>query len=331
MNYPQSQQILEEIKKANKILVNCHRGPDPDSIGSALSLKMVLEGMGKEVDIVCVSEELYDNVNYLKYYSDIKKNVDFNSLDLDQYDLFISPDSSSIDQITDTKDFDFKSVQPVVIDHHKSNTRFGKINLVDSAITSVGELLFKVYSDWEIDINKDTADCLMAAMVGDTGAFRYPGVGISTYRTVIALMEKGADKDFAVQKLYGSEPFELIKFYGDVLNRVQIDKNSRFVYAAVPFEVFEAAGKPNNAKESVASLFCQVVKDTDFGFIAIEKEKGKLSISFRSRTGFDTSQISVELGGGGHAYASGASVSGMSFDEAVKKVLDACRKYAKKD
>lgn len=330
MNYKESALILEEIKKSNKILVNCHRGPDPDSIGSALSLKMVLEKMGKEVTVICVSEDLYENVNYLKGYSDIKRKVDYSKLDFKSFDLFISPDSSSIDQITDNKEFKFEGIDLVVIDHHKSNPLFGKINLVDPDITSVGELLFKVYSDWGVEIDKDTADCIMAAMVGDTGAFRYPGVGVSTYQTVISLMNIGSDKDFTVRKLYGSEPFELIKFYGDVLSRVQIDKEFKFVYSAIPFEVYEAAGKPLNAKESAASLFCQVVTDTDFGFIALEKEKGKLSLSFRSRTGFDTSQVAVALGGGGHAFASGANVLGKEFNEALELVLSTCRKYASK-
>lgn len=331
MNYPESVKILEEVKVAKSILINCHRGPDPDSIGSALSLKNVLEVMGKKVEVVCVSEELYENVNYLKGYGGILKNVDFTKINFQEYDLFIAPDSSSVDQITGIKDFSFEHIKTVVIDHHITNTLFGNINLIDAKATSVGELLFKIYSDWGILIEKDVADCLMAAMVGDTGAFRYPGVGISTYKTVIALMEVGANKDFAVQKLYGSEPFELIKFYGETLNRVILDKEHKFVYSAIPYNIFEAAGKPLNAKESAASMFCQVVDGTDFGFIALEKEPQKLSVSFRSRTGFDTSKIAVELGGGGHIYASGASVMGMEFEKALNKVLEVCRKHAGKD
>jgi len=331
MNYPESQKIFEEIKKAKNILINCHRGPDPDSIGSSLSLKLVLEEMGKKVTVVCVSDELHENVSYLRGYGEIQKSVNYNKLKLTEYDLFISPDSSSIDQVTDMKDFVFDGIKVITIDHHKSNTGFGNINLVDPVITSVGELLFKIYSDWQVSISKDVANCVMAAMVGDTGAFRYPGVGIDTYKTVISLMEKGADKDFAVQKLYGSEPYELIKFYGEVLALVKMDKENKFVYSAIPYSVFEAAGKPSNAKESAASLFCQIVDNTDFGFIALEKENGKLSVSFRSRSGFDTSKIAVELGGGGHIYASGASVTGLTFDDAVEKVLSVCRKYAAKN
>jgi phosphoesterase RecJ-like protein len=62
-----------------------------------------------------------------------------------------------------------------------------------------------------------------------------------------------------------------------------------------------------------------------------EREDGELSVSFRSRSGFDVSEIAKEVGGGGHKAAAGARVEGLPFDEAVEKVLEAARKYAKKD
>ena len=41
--------ILAEIQKANRILLHCHPSPDPDSVGSALAMKFVLEGMGNPI------------------------------------------------------------------------------------------------------------------------------------------------------------------------------------------------------------------------------------------------------------------------------------------
>ena len=53
MNYKESSEILKEIKKAKKILINCHRSPDPDSVGSALAMRKVLADMDKSVEVVC--------------------------------------------------------------------------------------------------------------------------------------------------------------------------------------------------------------------------------------------------------------------------------------
>ena len=327
MNYKESIQILEENKKANRILINCHRGPDPDSIGSALALMEVLKNMDKEVEVICPSEELYENVNYLNGFEKIKRGVNFSKFDFSKYDLFLTLDSSSWDMVTGLKNFNPEiKIKIIVIDHHDINTKYGDINLIDSSMTSTGELLFLVLEDWGIKLNSSIADSLMTGIVGDTGAFRFPGSNEKTFRVVSELLKLGADKDKAIHHLYRSDSFETIKFYTEVLSRVEIDKDYKFVWSAVPYSVYEKLGKPVMAKESSASLFSQVVEDTDFGFVAVEQEKNKLAISFRSRTGFDTSKIATYLGGGGHVYASGAKIEGLPFEKAVEKLLISVRR-----
>jgi len=330
MNYPESKKILAEVKKAKRILLNCHRSPDPDSIGSALAMYSVLRKMGKKVDIVCSSEDLFLPLNYLKDFKEIKKGIDFTKLKYSDYDLFITLDSSSWDMVAGKKELEIPKINIVVIDHHKTNTRYGKINLVDDKVTSVGELLFWIFKDWRISISKPVANYLMVAIIGDTGAFRYPGSTEKTFKVASELMKVGADKDEAIFHIYRSEPFDLIRFYGEVLSRIEIDKAGKFVWAAVPYKVYQKLNTPIFAKESAASLFTQVVDETDFGFLAVELERNKLAISFRSRTGFDTSVIAKSLGGGGHIYASGAKIENMQFDKAVEKLLEVTRKYAKK-
>ena len=47
-----ARQIWKEIEKANKILLHCHPNPDPDSVGSALAMMLVLQRIGKEVIVI---------------------------------------------------------------------------------------------------------------------------------------------------------------------------------------------------------------------------------------------------------------------------------------
>ncbi len=330
MNYPESQQILEEIKKASKILLNCHRHPDSDSIGSALAMMHALTSLGKEVEIICPSEVSPQSINYLSGFDQISLGVNFKEFDFSKFDIFLTLDSSSWDMVTATKDFIPSGIRTIAMDHHLTNVKYADFNLVDNKRTSTAELLFSVLEDWEINITSDIANCLMVGIIGDTGAFRYPGADARTLYIGAKLIELGADKDRAINAIYRSDSFELLKFYGEVLSRFQIDKEFRFVWSAIPFEVYKKLNDGLLAKESAASLFSQVVDGTDFGFVAVEQEEGKLSISFRSRTGFNTSQVAKELGGGGHIYASGAKIE-LPFDEAVAKVLEVSRKYAKKD
>ena len=329
MNYKESKQILREIKKAKTILLNCHRGPDPDSIGSALALYQVLKLMDKVVDIFCPTDGLYNNVSFLKDYDLIKSGVDFSKIDFSRYDLFISLDSSTWDQATNTDQIP-ENVNLVVIDHHENNFGYGNVNLIDEKATSVGEMLLQIFLDWKVSIDKHIATSLMSAIIGDTGAFRYPGSTEETFKAASYLMEKGADKDKIIHNIYRSEDFNLLKFCGEALRTMKLDEENRCIWSAISYEVFEKFGKPANAKNAAVNYFAQLVAGTDFGFMAVEEKKDKLSVSFRSRTGCDVSKIAVELGGGGHVYASGAGIEGLSFDRSVKKLLKIVRKHAKK-
>ena len=44
--------ILEEIKKANSIVVLTHESPDGDAIGSSLGMHMALKSLGKSNDVI---------------------------------------------------------------------------------------------------------------------------------------------------------------------------------------------------------------------------------------------------------------------------------------
>jgi len=330
MYYKESKSLKDVIEKSDRILINCHKDPDPDSVGSALALYNVLKKNGKKADVVCVSPEIYNRLDYLSGYKNIKKNVDFSKFDYEDYQLIVILDSSSIDRLTGSKEVNHIPITSAVIDHHKTNNKFGDINIVDPAKTSTGEILYYIFSDLLYEIDTKVADCLMAAIVGDTGAFRYPNTGAETFDTVIKLMKLGADKDKAVKRIYRNEDLNVIKFWGEVLMRLNVSNDGRYVWSAIPYNVFEKYGKPKIGKETAASNFFQIIKGTDFGFVAVEEEPKYLKISFRSRNGFDTSEIALKLGGGGHIYASGASIRGLDFEDSVKKLLHVVDQYALK-
>jgi len=99
MNYQESKQILEEIKKAKKILINCHRNPDPDSIGSALALYQVVNKLGKIAKVVSPSP-ISENFKFLPFAEKIEK-VNYKNFDFSKYD----PTKRIIPKIADSLGF----------------------------------------------------------------------------------------------------------------------------------------------------------------------------------------------------------------------------------
>jgi len=327
MNYKESVEILKEIKKAKSILVNCHRSPDPDSVGSALAMQRVLTNLGKTAKVIYPGEELQKHLSFLNGFEKIEL-VDFSTFDFSKYDLFIVLDSSSWYMVSGNKEIPLPKIPMFVIDHHLTNEKYGKINLVDEKVTSTGELLYKVFEDWETRIDDKTASSLLTGIIGDTGVFRYPGKNWPTLDVAGKLMKAGADKDMIVFNLYSSSDISLVKFWGEVLRRMELDKEHKFVWCAIPYEKYLELQSMKLGRESAAGQFLAIVNGTDFGILMVEDKKDSLSISLRSRTGFDTTRIALALGGGGHIYASGAKIEGMGFNQAVDKVLETARRLA---
>lgn len=326
MTYSQSAKILSKIKSAKNILVNCHQRPDVDSISSAFSMCQALLQLGKEARIVCPDEAL-EELQFLACYGRFEK-IDYATFDFLKYDLFIILDSASPEVVTGSKRILLPKIGTVVIDHHTTSIEFGDLNLIDAERSSTTELLYLLFKDWDIKITKDMATSLLTGILGDTGAFEYHNTTPRTLHIAADLMEVGADKDEILLKIFRSKQMGLLKFWGKVLDKLEVDESGKFTWCAIPYDVYRSLGEPQTARESASSLFTRMVEGTEFGIVMLEESPGELRASFRARsTGFDVSKIALALGGGGHAGAAGVTLINGSFEDSVMKVVETARKY----
>lgn len=324
MNYLESAAIKQKIDASQRILVNCHHNPDADSIGSALAMARVLKQWGKEVTIISPTD-VPSNLKFL-LREDTVETIDFKHFDYSKFDLFITLDSSSWSRVCGEGDLNKPDISLVVIDHHKSNSKFGEINLVVPEAAANCEVLFYLFKDWQIDI-KIVSEPLLAGIMGDTGALRFPEAGRKTFEVAAELMNH-ADKNNIIFSLYQSFGENHIMVWKEIMNNLAIDHEHKFVYSFIRREMLEKYGKPFNAKSELADILFQSIEGTDFGLVGAEDD-GYISVSFRSRTGVDVSALASTLGGGGHAWASAARVYNKSYEEAVEKILLEARNFSR--
>lgn len=329
MNYKESKKILEEIKKADKILVNCHRSPDPDSVGSALAMRKALLNMGKEVAVIC-SDNISGDSKFLKS-SDSILRIDYDTFSFSAYDLFLILDSSEWSQVLGFGKEKIPEIEKIVIDHHYTNEGFGKINIVDSGRSSTGEVVYRLFEDWKVSVDEEIAEDLLAGIIYDTSSLQHSSADIGTAEAMVSLMKLGADKNKIIFNFYRNIGFDKVKLMGEVIKNMEIDKENRFVWSAIPNETFTLYPDSSGVKSMAANQWASSIEDTDFGIIMIEEKKNFLNVSLRAKEGFDISKIAEALGGGGHKQAGAAIIRNVPFDQAVIKVLEATRKYAKKN
>jgi phosphoesterase RecJ-like protein len=142
------------------------------------------------------------------------------------------------------------------------------------------------------------------------------------------LIELGGKKQDIIFNYYRKYDSLIVKFMGEILSRIEIDKKGGFVWGAIPYEVFSKYSGAEIAKDIALDSFARSIKGTSFALIMTEKTPKSLSVSLRARKDVDVSKIAVSLGGGGHKAAAGAKIEGIDFDAAVIKVLEKVREYA---
>lgn len=323
-NYPLSNSILVEIKKANNILVNVHRNPDLDSLGSSTALYQALIKMGKEVTLVC-PHKIPENFKFLKGAETVK-TIDFKTwadTEVRPYDMFLILDSGSYDIVTGSKEIKLPEINKIIIDHHLTNNwKNYVLKLVDTKASATAEIVYHILTDWGIDFDKDIATSLLAGIAGDTVFFKYPKDPVVIFKIVNELVKLGADYNSMISSLNDNLSFGFVKILGEFLNNIK--QENGFVWSKVSYDIFEKYGRPRGARETAADSFFRSIEGVQFGVALIEEGKGKISMSFRSKGNFDVSKIAEIFGGGGHKNASGAT-SNENIDQIIRKIKKVLR------
>ena len=145
-------QIINQIKNAQHLLLTSHSDPDGDAVSSLLALGLALSRLEKKVTLYNSSPipAVYRFLPSVeRIVKRIKKAEAYDvALVLDCGDLSrVGQNSSTISQI------------PVVIniDHHISNTGFGDIQLVDPDACSTAEIVHRLIKALNIPLDREIA------------------------------------------------------------------------------------------------------------------------------------------------------------------------------
>jgi len=309
--------IKEAILSAKSIVINVHRNPDLDSVGSSEALERVITLMGKEVVRIC-PDPIPSAFSFLTGSKDIK-TVDFKTYDFSRHDLLIVIDTGSVSHLTGQRDGVVPQLKKIVIDHHSINNVPADIRLIDTNSSSAAEIIYTILKVCDVTIDQQIATSLAAGILSDTQMFRFSGNRTKEIDIVSDLVKKGGDKDAICDAMFGHMDIKKVQLYGEVLSSAVIDSSHTYVTVFVDNGTYTTYGAPKGVRDSAAD-YLRGIEGVQFAVVGIEEKPGQLFLSFRS-TGRDISKLSLSLGGGGHKLAAGATVY-ESFEQAKKKVLE---------
>lgn len=296
-------EILNLINNSSNILIITHVNPDGDTLGSACALKSFI---GDKSDILI---QINDNFNFPSSYSflpEINKSINLSDIKDRKYDLIIAVDVASKDRIINEAAKLFDSIEnTIVIDHHKTNKGFAKLDYVKGGISSTGEVLYDLFEKLNIKITSDIATCLYTAILTDTGCFKYESTTEHTFEIAKKLSQTGISTSGIADLCYTNKPKNLILFQNYIITNAHFCLNDKVACALVTKDAIEKYNAKDEYTEGIAETL-RSIAGVELAFVLKETPNGT-KVSIRSKE-TDATKITDKFGGGGHKRAAGCTI-----------------------
>lgn len=318
------------LERASSVVLLAHINPDADALGSALALGMALERCGAEVTVafsepaeVPASLRGLPGQHLIRPVGAVQRNPD----------LVVTLDANSRERLGELGSLLDTAGNSLVIDHHASNTRFGRHHFVEVAAESTTVLVAAILDRMLLPIGVDVAANIYAGLATDTVGFRFASA--AAHRLSARLLDAGVNAVDLMRPITDLHPFGWLEMLSGVLGGAQLDRDAAggcgLVWTVITADM--ATGLRSEELDSVIDILRTA---SEAAVAAVLKETGpqQWQVSLRSRPGPNTAGVAVagvnvaevatRLGGGGHVRAAGFGFAGSSEQAivALTGVLD---------
>jgi phosphoesterase RecJ-like protein len=306
------------VREVDSIAVICHINPDGDAIGSLLTMYHTLALLGKSATMIC-----HDPVpEYLAFLPESAAILSPTSA-AERFDLVILVDCSHPSRIGGSLRQVMAAGSLIVIDHHADVETLNGLHLRDITASSTGELIFRLAEREGVKLPPPATLACYVAILTDTGSFRYGNTSPECLRIASELMKAGAiDPHEIGQHIFARETLARLRLKGFVLDAVRLEDG--VISSEVTQESLLRSGSDMEDAEGIVSDLA-LCHDADVAFLLMELPDGVIRVQLRSIRHVDVLEIAQTLGGGGHARAAGGRLTGLTMQEAHRKVFEAVR------
>ncbi len=299
--------IVKILLELDSVTIITHIRPDGDTLGSAYALKYALEQAGKQVNVVCESEI---SPRY-RFITQGKKNI------RGKCDGAIICVDVASESMAGSSYEEYARKADVVIDHHSSNTGYGKHNYIDAQSAASGELVLRIVEKF-CKIDSKIAECLYTAISTDTGCFVYSNTTAQTHLAAAKLIQAGADAAKLNKLLFRTKSHACFEIERRAFDSLEYFFNNTITCMRIALDWINELGANEDDLEGISSIPAQIegIK-ASATFRQIDNDTYKLSV--RTNGDIDAAAVCKYFGGGGHKMAAGCTMTG-KYDE-LKKIM----------
>ena len=300
--------VTQLINKYEKITILTHLNPDADTIGTALGVYGIVKNMGKQVEIANRGKNLPRQLDFLPFFSKIKSQIDYSD------SLIISCDTGSIDRLG----FDITGREILNIDHHKSNTNFGVINIIDSNAVSASQVAYLLFKN-NYKITKEIATCFYTALVSDTQYFSTNNMSREIFDIASELIELGVNIQEVMSNIKQRKSLASIRILALSLNSLLLEEDGSLAIMFATKENMLKAG--SDIIDTIGIIDYAISLVTAQIAIFIIELDNSIRVSLRSKK-TDVSELALLFGGGGHKNAAGFEMKNMEIEVLLEMIRE---------
>ncbi len=305
-------EVFNLINSSQNICIAGHKAPDGDCIGSVMALYEFLKPFNKKLTVYI------DGIIPFNYKPFVKEDVIAKEYDNNEFDLLFVLDCSDAERLGKFKDVLKNAKKSVCIDHHKTNESYADINIIDSSMSSTGELLYDILKISGRQLTKQIAEYIYIAILTDTGKFSYSNTTGQTHEKTAELIELGVDVAEIDNIVYNSKPSNVVKAFIECIGGIELYYDNKFGITSITKDILERNNVNMGDIDGVVE-FIREIKEVEVSCVLKEYEEKNTKVSLRSKNDIDVSAVSVKFRGGGHARAAGFEID--DTVENTKKLL----------
>ena len=314
----------------NRFLITTHVNPDADAIGSEIVLNILLNELSKDVKIVNRSETPYslkflDKENKIETFDPaVHKNI-FN-----ETDLIIAVDFNRSERLSKIKDYFINSsCKKICIDHHQDTEEVFDYEFVDTAYSATGHIIYDfIMKSNIVKMTYELAFPIYAAIMTDTGSFRFERTTPELHRVAAGLLEYGIVPGDVFDHVYDQSKFSKIKLLGRAITSLKLyGTKNEIAYMLLTQEDFKETEALEYDTDGFVN-FSLSIENVRIGILFLQLKQG-FKVSFRSKGKIPVNKLASEFGGGGHVNAAGTRIFENKLDEFLPIILNKAAEYLK--
>lgn len=309
-------EILEAFAGARRVLIAPHVSPDGDGIGSMLSLREGLIQAYPNIERIdgVIAGKLPDIYNFMPGIETVVA-VD-NEFALkgsgklaEHYDVCVAVDCGSLERLGPAMAYFEAAETTINIDHHVSNARFSKLNVVEITAASTGEVVGRLLDAMGVvDWTQSMATNIYVTLMMDTGGFRYANTTPVAFELAARLVRAGADPEQCYKRIYEDVPVAQAQLRAEAVINVQFLAGGRLAWTSIRQEQIQRLNALDEHVEGVIDAL-RLMAGVRIAILFKETRDGLTKLSLRSNdVACDVSKLAGQFGGGGHKMAAGANV-----------------------